>query len=131
VTSALLLTGRLASPAVRRKRRDTGVLFAVARIRDMDRGMPRDWTVFANELCTIERLEEMRVGEPVACSGPFYVAIDGDALSYRITAEVVLDVKRRRKPKGLIGREQRVESDECDLAPVSSVEEGLNDSVPF
>ncbi len=130
MSSALLLTGKLANAAVRRKRRSDGAIYAVARIRDSDRGMPRDWTAYANDLATIERLEELRVGEPVACSGPFCVAVDGDALAYRVTIETLIDTKRRRKPKGLIAKESRVESDELDLAP-TSIEEALNDDVPF
>ncbi len=133
MSSALLLTGKLASAAVRRKRRSDGAVYVVARIRDSDRGMPRDWAVFANDPAMMERLEELRVGEPVACSGPFYVASDGDAIAYRLTVETLIDTKRRRKPKGLIAKESRVESDEADLAPTSSIEEGrpFDDPLPF
>jgi hypothetical protein len=124
MTSALLFAG----PAVRRKRRDTGAIFAVARIRDTDRGMSREWVAFANDLLIIERLEELCVGEPIACSGPFYVAVDGDALAYRLTIEALVDTKRRRKPKGQIAKESRVESDELNIAPVA---EEPNDAIPF
>ena len=50
-------------------------------------------------------------------------------IEFRITAETVLDVKRRKKPKGQIAKEQRLESDEFDFAPRSSIEEGLNDAL--
>ena len=41
MSSALLLTGKLAIAAVRRRRRSDGAIYAVARIHDSDRGMPR------------------------------------------------------------------------------------------
>src|SRR5271165_754178 len=75
MTSRLLLSGMLASPAVRRRRRADGAVFTIARIRDTDRGASRDWRLFANDPALIERLEEMRVGEPTAVSGPFSVVI--------------------------------------------------------
>jgi hypothetical protein len=128
MSTGCLLTGRLSSAAIRRKRRDNGSIFAVARIRDSDRGVAREWVAFANDLLIIEQLEEMRVGEPIACSGPFYVAVDGDALAYRLTIEALVDTKRRRKPKGLIAKESRVESDELNIAPVA---EEPNDAIPF
>ena len=59
------------------------------------------------------------------------MAVDGDALAYRLTVEALIDTKRRRKPKGMIAKESRVESDDLDLAPVATVEEGLNDDVGF
>jgi hypothetical protein len=131
MSARLLLAGVLASAAVRRKGRDNGAIFAVAGVRDTDRGAERDWRVFVNDPALIERIEEMRAGEPIAISGPFYFSVEGGEPVYRITAEALLDTKRRRKPKGLIGREQRVESDEMGLAPASTVEEALNDDVPF
>ena len=122
MTSRVLLSAILASPAVRRKRRADGVVFATARVRDSDRGMARTWTVFANDLTVIELLEDMRVGEPIAIAGPFTVAGD----QYRISAESVVDAKRRKKPKGLIAKESRTESAELDLAPRE-----FNDDIPF
>ena len=104
----VLLSAILASPAVRRKRRADGAVFAIAKVRDSDRGMARTWTVFANDLTVIELLEDMRVGEPVAIAGPFTVARERD-FEYRISAESVIDVKRRKKPKGQIAKEQRIE----------------------
>ena len=83
-------------------------VFAIAKVRDSDRGMARTWTVFANDLTVIELLEDMRVGEPVAIAGPFTVARERD-FEYRISAKSVIDVKRRKKPKGQIAKEQRIE----------------------
>jgi hypothetical protein len=125
MTSRVLLSGVLASAAVRRKRRADGAIFAIAKVLDTDRGMARTWTVFANDPTVIEMLEEMRVGEPIAIAGPFTVACERD-LEFRISAESVIDVKRRKKPKGQITKESRIESDELDLAPHE-----LNDDIPF
>jgi hypothetical protein len=128
MSSRLLLTGVLAGAAVRRKRRDDGAIFAVAKIRDTDRHSTRTWTAFANDPELIELLEGLRVGEPIAISGPFSVNIAGSerepTIEHRITIDALLDTKRRRKPKGAIAKEQRIESDELDLAP-------LNDALPF
>jgi hypothetical protein len=123
MSSRLLLSGVLTDAAVRRKRKSDGAVFAVATIRDRDRLENRMWRVFANNDEVIERLEDMRVGEPIAASGPFYVAIDGGQLVYRMTIEALVDVKRGKKPRGLIAKESRVESAEVDLAP-------LNDELP-
>ena len=110
MSSRLLLTGVLASPAMRRKRKADGVIFAVAKVRDTDRGEDRLWTAFANDATTIERLEEMRVGEPIGLTGPFSIAIAGpERLEYRISVEALVDTKRRRKPKGKICQEERTE----------------------
>jgi hypothetical protein len=125
MTSRVLLSAVLASVAVRRRRRADGAVFAVARVRDTDRGLSRTWTVFANDLTVIEMLEEMRVGSPLAIAGPFSAVGERD-LEYRISAESVLDVKRRKKRKGEIAKEERVESAELDLAPHE-----LNDDIPF
>jgi hypothetical protein len=126
MTSRLLLAGVLTSAAVRRKRLADGAIFAVAKVRDTDRGMARTWTLFVNDPVIIEQIEEMRVGEPLAIAGPFSVAGERD-LEFRITAEALVDTKRRRKPKGQISKESRTESTELDLAP----HEGPNDEIPF
>jgi hypothetical protein len=132
MSSRLLLCGTLASAALRRKRRADGAVFAIGKIRDTDRGERRQWTVYVNDPAVIELLEEMRVGEPLAVSGPFTISITGPerepSVEYKITAETVLDTKRKKKPKGLIGKEQRIESDEFDLAPADG---GPNDALPF
>jgi hypothetical protein len=128
MTSRLLLTGVLTGAAVRRKRKADGVLFAVAKIKDTDRSERRIWTVFATDIAVIEALEELRIGEPVAVAGPFSISVSGTKnepkIEYKLTAESLLDVKRRKKPKGQIAKEQRVESDEFERAP-------FNDPLPF
>ena len=108
MTSRVLLSGVLASAAVRRKRRADGVIFAVAKVRDTDRGMARTWTLFVNDPALVEQIEEMRAGEPICISGPFTVAGERD-LEFRITAEALVDTKRRKKPKGQISKELRIE----------------------
>jgi hypothetical protein len=125
MTSRVLLSAVLTSAAARRKRRSDGAVFAVCRVRDSDRGLSRTWTVFANDLTVIETLEAMRVGEPITIAGPFSVAAER-GLEFRISAESVLDLKRRKKPKGLIAKESRTESTELDLAPHE-----FNDEIPF
>jgi hypothetical protein len=125
MTSRLLLAGIVTSAAIRRKRRADGAIFAIAKVRDTDRGLSRIWTVFVNDPVIIEQIEEMRVGEPIAVAGPFTVACER-YLEFRISAESVIDVKRRKKPKGQITKESRIESDELDLAPHE-----LDDEIPF
>jgi hypothetical protein len=126
MTSRVLLSAVRASVAARRKRRSDGAVFAVCKVRDSDRGSPRFWTVFANDLTVIETLEELRVGEPIAIAGPFTVAGERE-IEFRISAESVLDVKRRKKPKGQIAKESHIESTELDLAPHA----GPKDEIPF
>jgi hypothetical protein len=125
MTSRVLLSAVLTSAAIRRKRRADGAIFAIAKVRDTDRGLSRTWTVFANDLTVIETLEEMRVGEPITIAGPFSVAAERE-IEFRITAEALVDTKRRKKPKGQISKESRIESSELDLAPHE-----LNDDIPF
>jgi hypothetical protein len=125
MSARVLLSGVLASAASRRKRRSDGVIFAVAKVIDSDRGMSRTWTVFVNDPVIIEQIEEMRVGEPIAIAGPFSVAGERE-IEFRITAEALVDTKRRKKPRELIAKEQRTESTELDLAPHE-----LNDEIPF
>ena len=132
MSSRLLLSGVLTGPAIRRKRRSDGAIFAIVRIRDSDRFERREWTGFANDPEVIEQIEAMRKGEPLAAAGPFSVVVaDGGRIEYRITIEMLVDVKRRKKPRGLINRESRTESDELALAPSSTIEEGLNDDPIF
>jgi hypothetical protein len=127
MSARVLLSGVLASAAVRRKRRADGAVFAIAKIRDTDRGLSRTWTLFVNDPALVEQIEEMRAGEPIAVAGPFYVAGERD-LEYRISAESLIDTKRRKKPKGQIAKESRIESSELDLAPQNG---GLNDDLPW
>jgi hypothetical protein len=126
MTSRVLLSAILATAAVRRKRRADGAVFAIAKIRDTDRGLSRTWTLYVNDPTLIEQIEEMRIGEPIAVAGPFTVAGERE-IEFRITAEALVDTKRRKKPKGLIAKESRTESDELDLAPY----DGPNDAIPF
>ena len=133
MSTRLLLTGLIASAAVRRKRKSDGAVFAIVRIRDTDRFERREWTGFANDPEVIEQLEAMRTGEPIAVTGPFSVVVaDGGRIEHRITIEALIDTKRRRKPKGLIAKESRTESDGLDLAPQQ--DDGgrpFNDAIPF
>ncbi len=75
MSTHILLSGILAGAAVRRKRRDTGALFAVATVRDADRGQPRVWRAFFNQSELIELVEEIRTGEPIAVTGPFSIVV--------------------------------------------------------
>jgi hypothetical protein len=134
MSTRLLLSGILSSPAARRKRRDNGALFAVATVRDTDRGQPRIWRAFLNEFELIERVEEMRTGEPIAVSGPFSVTVASGhrepSVEYRISVEADLDTKRKRKSKTAKQKEERITSDEVDQAPCRDGE-ALNDDLPF
>ena len=131
MTSRLLLSVTLASAVVRRKRKADGVIFAVAGLRDTDSGAPRQWTPYANDPALIEQLEELRIGEPIAVTGPFAIAITGlerePTIEYRITGDALLDAKRRRKPKGQICKEESAELDEID-APKGTP---FDDALPF
>ena len=93
------------------------------------------WTAFANDPTLIEQFEGLRVGEPIAVTGPFSVVIAGSErepkIEHRISAEALVTTKRRGKPKGQIAKEARTESGELDFAPRSSIEEGLNDDLSF
>ena len=100
MSSATLLSGVLTSAAVRRKRQADGRLYAVADVRDTDRGGQRYWRVYLNDLELIERVEEMRVGEPIAISGPFYFSVEGTRIVHRITAEALIDIGAGASRKG-------------------------------
>ena len=53
-------------------------------------------------------------------------------IEYRITAEAILDTKRKRKSKTKKGAEERITSDEDDLAPRFDAKEvAFNDPLPF
>lgn len=127
MSARLLLSGTLTTAAVRRTRRVDDRLYAVFDMRDTDRGEARRWRVYANDLDLIERVEELRVGEPVCACGPFSISVENGQPVYRMTAEAMVDTKRRKKPKGLIAKEQRTAFDELDLAPIDPE---LNDPLP-
>jgi hypothetical protein len=119
----------------RRRRRSDGAVFAVATLTDRDRLENRTWTAFANDLQIIERLEQLRVNEPLAVTGPFTALpnADGSGVIWRITIEAMLDARRPKKGKKLIAREERVLSDEADDAPTAPEHpEGvLDDLLPW
>jgi hypothetical protein len=133
MTSRLLLTAILLDVAARRKRNSDGALFAVMKVRDTDKNESRVWTVFINDLETIERAEDLRKGEPIAITGPFSVAIAGPpgepTLEHRITAESFVDTRRRRKSKTQKRIEERIASD--DEGPQDGVGSALDDALPF
>ena len=121
MSSLLQLSAVLTGAAVRRTRKSDGALFAIARAQDRDRHERRDWTIFVNDLALIEVFEEMRVGEPIAVTGPFSFTIDPTGqdpeIAYRISAHAILGGKRKRKSKKAIRAEERIASDEADGAP--------------
>jgi hypothetical protein len=136
MSSRLLLTGTLAASATRRKRNSDRARFAVKKLMDTNRGERRLCTPFGNDPELIERLENMRVGEPLAVTGPFAITVhasrNGQEILYRITAEAILDAKRRKKAKGTTYAEERVASDEWDDAPRPADEERpFDDPLPF
>ncbi len=115
MTSRLLLSGTLepdrsaqAQGRQRHPRRLEGQRYGPGRCSDLD--------ALCNDPDLIAQVEDLRIGEPVAVTGPFSVT-GGPEIEFRITAEAVVDTKRRKKPKGQIAKEQRTEWDELDLAP--------------
>ena len=136
MSTRILLSGTLAGAAVRRKRKADGALFAVATVKDTDRTELRLWRMFINDPVLIEQVEEMRAGEPICVSGPFAIAIaagrQDPEIEYRITCEAILDTKRKRKSKTKKGAEERITSDETDLAPRFDAREvDFDDPLPF
>ena len=117
MSGALLLSGILASPAVRRKRRADGAVFAVARIYDTDRGAPRHWTVFINQPSLIEQFEELR----------------RPARQGRLGAILLCDRGQRTgaRDRASIAKEQRVRIRRGRPGAKLANREGLNDAVPF
>ena len=99
MTSRLLLSGILAGPIVRRTRRKDGRPFAVATVRDTDRGEPRTWTVFVNDLAIIENFEAIKDGEPIAIAGPFSVTVIGARPVHRVTADAIVGARKVRKKR--------------------------------
>ena len=109
---------------MRRTRRDDGRLFGIATIRDTDRGEPRTWVVFVNDLQLIERFEHLKDGEPVAISGPFSVGADEARLVYRVTAEALIGARKERKKRS------RSEPIDPDDAPKGE-ERPFDGALPF
>lgn len=79
----------------------------------------------------IEQIERLHVSEPLSASGAFGFRIEGPAdaprIERRITVHALLDTRpRRSKAKTALRAEQRVASDEHQLAPSEpQAEEGL------
>jgi hypothetical protein len=134
MSTRILLSGTIYDPPVRRTRRSDGALFAVTKVRDTDKGDARLWTVYFNDPALIEIAEEMRSGEPIALTGPFSIEIIGPTgaprLAYKIAAESILDVRRKRKSKKQIKTEERQISDEADAAPKEAGGDP-SDALPF
>jgi hypothetical protein len=99
MTARLLLSGHLTAPITRRNRRDDGRLFGIAAVTDEAQGEARAWTVFVNNLEVIERFERLKLGEPLAISGPFTVKLNGQRIVHRITAESIIGARKERKKR--------------------------------
>jgi hypothetical protein len=130
MNSRLLLSGFIAAPIVRRNRRDGGNLFGVATVRDTDRGEPRSWVVFVNDIGLIEKFEAFKDGEPIAIAGPFSVTHDGGRLIHRVTADAIVSARKQRKKRG--SQPENLDADPND-APKNDEFGGrpLNDPLPF
>ena len=138
MSSRILVIGEISRPLVRRTRRDDGRVFGVLTIRDSDRLETRIWAAFVNDLELIEDIERLRVGEPIGVSGPFSFRIAGEGdeqhIEHRLTVQALVDTRpRKAKTKTAIGKEQRIKSDEGDLAPVAPDREEAfhDDPLPF
>jgi hypothetical protein len=126
MTSRLLLSGFLTAPIVRRTRRGDGRLFGIAMIQDTDRGEPRTWVVFVNDLQLIERFEHLKDGEPVSISGPFSISVDEARLVYRVTAEALIGARKERKKRS---KSEPIGAVDPDDAPKE--ERPFDDALPF
>ena len=129
MTSRILLSAVIQGSVARRNRRDDGRLFAVATVRDFDRLEPRTWTVFVNDLAINERLEAVKDGEPVAIAGPFSVTADGDRLTYRVTCDAIIGVRKQRKKRGPSPETPAVDPD--DAPKEGDAGRPFNDDLPF
>jgi hypothetical protein len=133
VSSRLLLTGILSRVMERRTRKIDGKVFGVGQLRDTDKTEVRNWTLYANDAALIDQLERLPVGSPLAIVGPFSITIRGTKLEprpeFKITAEAVLDTKRRPKTKRQIREEQGVVSSEDEQAPTAGGDP--NDGLDF
>jgi hypothetical protein len=124
MTARLLLSGFIAAPIVRRNRRDDGSPFGVATVRDTDRGEPRSWVVFVNDVGLIEKFESFKDGEPIAVAGPFTVTYDGSRLVHRITADAIVSARKQRKKRGS-------SAENLDVDPNDAPKNDDNDGRPF
>ncbi len=133
--SRALLSAIIVQPLVRRRRKADGAVFGVVKLRDRDKFDDREWTAFVNDEPLIEQIEALRTGEPVCVAGAFSAApLDGAAgVEWKIRVEGVFDLKRKPKGKRAIAREERITSDEADLAPKPHEDEGrpFNDALPW
>jgi hypothetical protein len=127
MSSRLLLSGVLTAPIVRRNRRDDGRLFGVAFVNDDVQGQPRAWTVFVNIGELIDAFERLKVGEPLAISGPFTVKIEGERTVYRITADAILGARKQRKKRNKT--EATIDPD--DAPKEENQKEWISDAIPF
>ena len=129
MTTRALVSGELYQGLVRRTRKSDGGRFGVCKIRDRDRLEVRIWTAFVDNIELIEKFEKMRLGEPVAVSGPFFIGESGE---YRISVFAMINASEKRKAKRATQTraEEKVHSDEFEQAPRGD-EEGPNDAIPF
>ncbi len=125
----LLLSGVLTGSVIRRTRRADGRTFGVATVRDADRGEPRIWTVYVNDVELIERFERFKDGEPIAVGGPFYVAIDGARLVHRITADSIIGARKERKKRAKADLLAAVDPD--DAPKDDDKGRPFDDAIPF
>jgi hypothetical protein len=128
MSSRLLLSGVVTSPVVRRNRRDDGRLFGVASVTDDVQGEPRTWTVFVNSTELIEGFERLKIGEPVAITGPFTVKLEGAGLVHRITADAIVGARKPRKKRD---KTEAAAIDPEDAPKDENQKEWLNDAIPF
>ncbi len=128
MSSRLLLSAVLTAPIARRARRDDGRLFGVAAVTDDVQGEPRTWTVFVNSTELIEGFERLKIGEPVAITGPFTVKLEGARLVHRVSADAIVGARKQRKKR----HKTEAAAINPDDAPVDeNQKEWLNDAVPF
>ena len=115
----------------RRRNPATGAIYGKMTLRDRDRNETRFWTAFVEDVELIEKIEKLRVGDPIAVSGPFSAQMFRGEPQLKISVYGVLDGHERRKPKpkAQIRREEKVESNEIDQAPHD--DGGLDDPIPL
>jgi hypothetical protein len=129
MTARLLLSGHLTAPITRRNRRVDGRVFGVATVADEAQGEPCAWTVFVNNLELIERFERLKLGEPIAISGPFTVKLSDQRIIHRITAEAIIGARKERKKRA---KGEAAAIDASD-APADEETKGFafDDALPF
>jgi hypothetical protein len=128
MSSRLLLSAVLTAPIARRNRRDDGRLFGVAVVTDDVQGERRTWTVFVNSTELIESFERLKIGEPVAITGPFTIKLEGERLVHRITADAIVGARKQRKKRD---KTESAAIDPDDAPKEESPKEWLNDAIPF